>query len=116
MAGVLIAKKRPRRPGGIPLPVYEYRCVECGHCYERREGFDAPSLQVCPQCSGAARRVLHPAPIVFKGSGFYSTDHRPTRFGPDGSGEKDAESAPPESKGSEPKASESKDSEPLAAS
>ncbi len=88
------------------MPVYEYRCEECGHRYERKEGFDAPSLQACVRCGGSARRVLHAAPIVFKGSGFYSTDHRPTRFEPDGGGEKEAE----------PASSESKDTEPLAAS
>lgn len=98
------------------MPIYEYRCAACEHRYEKREGFDASSLQVCPQCGGAARRVLHAAPIVFKGSGFYSTDHRPSRFGPDGSGEKDGESAPAESKDSEPTSSKSKDSESLAAS
>jgi len=88
------------------LPIYEYRCGECGHCYEKREGFEAPSLQVCPHCGGSARRVLHAPPIVFKGSGFYSTDHRPTRFGSNGGEEKDAK----------PAASEGKDSEALAAS
>ena len=58
------------------LPTYEYRCGSCRHHYEKRESFDAPSLQVCPACGAEARRVLHPAPIVFKGSGFYSTDNR----------------------------------------
>ena len=98
------------------MPLYEYHCAECGHRYEKREGFEASSLQACPRCGGSARRVLHPAPIVFKGSGFYSTDHRPARFGPDGGGEKDAEPESSERKDSEPTASESKDSEPLAAS
>lgn len=58
------------------MPRYDYRCQQCGHIYEKREGFDAPSLQVCPQCSGTARRVLTPPAIVFKGSGWYSTDNR----------------------------------------
>ncbi len=58
------------------MPTYEYRCSACGHQYEQREGFDAPSVQKCPNCRGSARRVLHPPPIVFKGSGFYATDSR----------------------------------------
>ena len=58
------------------MPTYEYRCGSCHHHYEKRESFEAPSLQVCPACGAEARRVLHPAPIVFKGSGFYSTDSR----------------------------------------
>ncbi len=33
-------------------------------------------LTTCPQCEGPIHRVLFPAGIVFKGSGFYSTDNR----------------------------------------
>ena len=58
------------------MPKYDYRCGDCGHVYEKREGFDAPSVQACPQCAGTARRVLTPPAIVFKGSGWYVTDHR----------------------------------------
>lgn len=58
------------------MPTYEYTCLKCKHEYEKREGFDAPSIQTCPRCHGTARRVFHPAPIVFKGSGFYVTDNR----------------------------------------
>ena len=58
------------------MPTYEYRCTECGHQYERREGFDAPATQHCPHCRGEARRVLHAPPVLFKGSGFYVTDNR----------------------------------------
>jgi putative FmdB family regulatory protein len=58
------------------LPTYEYRCSECGHQYEKREGFDAPSLQICPHCGGEARRVLYAPPILFKAQGFYVTDNR----------------------------------------
>ncbi len=32
-------------------------------------------LTICPECGGQIRRVLFPAGIVFKGSGFYKTDH-----------------------------------------
>lgn len=63
-------------PGGRSVPKYEYRCTACGNVYEKREGFDAPSMQECPQCRGAARRVLTPPAIVFKGSGWYKTDSR----------------------------------------
>jgi predicted nucleic acid-binding Zn ribbon protein len=31
---------------------------------------------MCPECHGGARKVFHPAPIIFKGGGFYVTDSR----------------------------------------
>jgi putative FmdB family regulatory protein len=58
------------------VPLYDYKCSSCGNQYEMREGFDAPARQPCPKCGNEAKRVLHPPPIVFKGSGFYITDSR----------------------------------------
>ncbi len=58
------------------MPLYDYKCTACGHQYEMREGFDSPPRQPCQQCGAEAKRVLHPPPIVFKGSGFYITDSR----------------------------------------
>lgn len=91
------------------MPTYEYSCIDCSHVYDKREGFDAPALQECPVCGGTARRVLHAASIVFKGSGFYITDSRKST--PEAESEAKAEakteSAPDSS---------SKDTEPAAAS
>jgi putative FmdB family regulatory protein len=57
------------------LPIYEYQCGECGAVFERRQTFDAEPVAICPKCQSKARRVIHSVPIVFKGSGFYCTDH-----------------------------------------
>lgn len=57
------------------MPRYSYRCTSCDHEYDQREGFGAPSEVECPACSGLARRKFHAVPIIYKGSGFYTTDY-----------------------------------------
>ena len=57
------------------MPVYEYRCSR-GHGYEKVEGFDAPTEHACPHCGGSARRQFSAPAVIFRGSGFYSTDNR----------------------------------------
>ena len=57
------------------MPIYEYQCTK-GHEYERAEGFDAPTEQRCPKCGGSSRRLISMPSVIFKGSGFYSTDNR----------------------------------------
>lgn len=72
------------------MPIYEYKCTQCGLHFERFQRFSDPPLQECPECSGLVRRVLQPVGIVFKGSGFYSTDNRKTSsLGAAGSTHKD---------------------------
>ena len=59
------------------MPIYIYRCEHCGVQFERRQSFNEPTLTRCPECEkNALRKVYQPVGIVFKGSGFYSTDHR----------------------------------------
>jgi len=58
------------------LPLYDYECGDCGHVYELRQSFDAEPEGVCPRCAGMSRRKFHAVPIIYKGSGFYSTDYK----------------------------------------
>ncbi len=59
------------------MPVYTYRCDNCGVQFDRRQAFTDPLLKVCPDCGKKAlHKVYTPVGIVFKGSGFYATDHR----------------------------------------
>ncbi|MDO9088350.1 MAG: zinc ribbon domain-containing protein [Anaerolineaceae bacterium] len=59
------------------MPVYTYRCDNCGVQFDRRQLFTDPLLKVCPDCGKKAlHKVYTPVGIVFKGSGFYATDHR----------------------------------------
>lgn len=59
------------------MPIYTYRCDNCGVQFERQQSFSEPPLSRCPECSKKTlRKVYTPVGIVFKGSGFYATDHR----------------------------------------
>lgn len=57
------------------MPTYEYLCKTCSHRFETVQKMTDEPLTICPECGGYIRRVLFPAGIVFKGSGFYKTDH-----------------------------------------
>jgi len=57
------------------LPIYEYRCDACGRTVEAFQKFSDAPLETCEACGGHLTKVLHPAAIHFKGSGFYTTDY-----------------------------------------
>ena len=59
------------------MPIYTYRCENCGTQFERHQFFEDPPLTVCPECrKKKLKKVISPVGVVFKGSGFYATDHR----------------------------------------
>jgi len=59
------------------MPIYTYRCENCGVQFERRQHFSDEPLKICPECqTETLRKVYLPVGIVFKGSGFYATDNR----------------------------------------
>ncbi|MDQ2816653.1 MAG: zinc ribbon domain-containing protein [Candidatus Eremiobacteraeota bacterium] len=57
------------------MPVYEYRCKDCGVTHEIEHGIRAERPTKCPTCGGVLVRVFHPVGLVFKGSGFHKTDY-----------------------------------------
>jgi putative FmdB family regulatory protein len=57
------------------MPIYEYECSKCKENFEIKQSFHDEPVTVCHRCGSEARRVFRPAPIIFKGSGFYVTDH-----------------------------------------
>lgn len=57
------------------MPTYEYLCRQCGHRFETWQKMTDNPLTVCPNCGSEIHRVLYPASIVFKGSGFYKTEY-----------------------------------------
>lgn len=100
------------------MPLYEYKCVKCGHRFERIEKLSAPTTQKCPKCGKKAERQLSSPAIQFKGSGWYVTDYggkssSSSESAGDGAPAKAGAAA--DSKASEAKSSESKESKPAAA-
>ncbi len=68
------------------MPRYDYKCIDCQTEFELVQSFSEAGSGVCPQCSGAGRRVFHAVPVIYKGSGFYTTDYgRPKRPAENGS-------------------------------
>jgi len=86
------------------LPLYEYKCVKCGHRFEKIESVSASTTKKCPQCGGKAERQLAAPAIQFKGSGWYVTDYA-SKGSSSTANEKPAEGAPTKTgdKAAEPK-------------
>lgn len=74
------------------MPVYEYKCTK-GHVYEKTEGFNAPARQKCLRCGVSAKRQISMPAVIFKGSGFYSTDNRKSNPAPVSSSSSDSSSS-----------------------
>lgn len=58
------------------MPMYSYKCRDCGIAFDIRQEFTDASLTECPQCGGSLRKLFNSVGITFKGSGFYRTDSR----------------------------------------
>lgn len=61
------------------MPVYDYKCDNCGH-FAKKQRITEPALSQCPICGGPVERLISKnIGVVFKGSGFYTTDHARTK-------------------------------------
>jgi putative FmdB family regulatory protein len=64
------------------MPVYTYRCENCGVRFDRQQSFHDKPLTTCPECrKKSLKKVFQPVGIVFKGSGFYASDHKSSSGG-----------------------------------
>lgn len=63
------------------MPTYDYQCRKCGRTTEVIHSMLEDGPTTCEHCGGPLRQVLHPAGIIFKGSGFYRNDSRTTTGG-----------------------------------
>ncbi len=106
------------------MPTYEYECAGCGNKWELFQSITADPVKKCPKCgkNKAKRLIGTGSSIIFKGSGFYTTDYRSESYkqgakaeSEAASGKKDegkAKDSTASSTDSKPKASETASSPP----
>ncbi|MSQ41115.1 MAG: zinc ribbon domain-containing protein [Dehalococcoidia bacterium] len=83
------------------MPLYDYECGRCHHIFELRQSFHDDPIASCPRCQSDARRLIRAVPVIFKGSGWYVTDHGRAARGSSGESDGQKEPAPaPEAKDS----------------
>jgi len=62
------------------VPIYEYKCENCGRFEKMQKMSDAP-LTTCPKCKGPVKKLIsRNVGIIFKGPGFYCTDNRSSEY------------------------------------
>ena len=91
------------------MPTYGYRCSACGHQFEIAQRVSDEPLKVCPNCQGKLTKIVYPAGVVFKGSGFYTTDYKGSGKGASTNGSGSSSETKTESK-SEPTSESKSDS------
>lgn len=63
------------------MPIYEYRCSDCGHQFEVAQRMADDPITECEVCGGQVSKVLFAPAIHFKGTGFHNTDYTSKRRG-----------------------------------
>jgi putative FmdB family regulatory protein len=89
------------------MPTYDYRCARCGEDLEVYQSFSEAPLTRHKGCGGKLAKVLSPAGIVLKGSGFYKTDNRSSNGKRNGEKKDSGSSGDSSSKSTESKGSDS---------
>ena len=86
------------------MPLYAYRCTQCGHRFEKIQNFNSEQELVCPKCQGVLERPLTAPRLHFKGAGWYVNDYAAkssapaSEAGSEGASESGKSAAPSETK------------------
>lgn len=57
------------------MPIYEYKCLECGISLEKMQKVSDEPLTVCENCGGKLEKQWSLSGFQFKGAGWYVTDY-----------------------------------------
>ena len=57
------------------MPIYEYKCQQCGHHFEKRQSVSDAPLATCEKCHGKLEKQWSLSGFQFKGAGWYVTDY-----------------------------------------
>ena len=95
------------------MPTYDYVCKECGHAFEEFQSMSSEFLTVCPSCGKPAlkRLMASGSGMIFKGSGFYSTDYKKSSSSSSSSSPSSAGAAKQETKSPPPPKTDSSSSD-----
>ncbi|MGE5486073.1 MAG: FmdB family zinc ribbon protein [Ignavibacteriales bacterium] len=92
------------------MPIYEYECDRCGR-FDHWQSITSEPLAECPKCGARVRRLISGnIGVIFKGSGFYCTDHRSQKAGASSAEEGSNASSRPADSGKPKDSGESTDS------
>jgi putative FmdB family regulatory protein len=85
------------------MPIYEYKCHQCGQTFEVRQRISEDPLKTHEGCGGEVERLISAPALHFKGTGWYITDYAkngkspsssPSNGGSESKGETKSESSP----------------------
>lgn len=106
--GAIVAKE-------TAMPLYEYKCKQCGKHTEKIQKFSDAEITECPHCGGLLERVVSAAAISFKGGGWFKDGYSSASAKASGGSESKSDSGAPTASSTEASSSSSKESAPAAA-
>ena len=76
------------------MPIYEYKCQQCGAHIEKRQSVSDEPLTTCEKCHGKLEKQWSLSGFQFKGAGWYVTDYAGKKGEKTSSGESTTSSEP----------------------
>ena len=80
------------------MPLYEYRCEECGLRFEIRQKFSDAPIETCRKCGGRVSKLISQTAFALKGGGWYQEGYVSSKNGDSGSGKTESKTVKPTAK------------------